>query len=1163
MPKTDSAPKASLADKFDLRVDTVLLTGAQAATRLLLMQHQRDRNAGLNTGGYVSGYRGSPIAGLESQMKRAALELERAHIVFQPAINEELAANAIWGAQQAELRGEGKFDGVFGLWYGKGPGVDRAGDALRHANHAGTSRHGGVVALMGDDHTCESSTTAHQSEFAFVDAMIPIFSPAGVQEILDYGVYGIALSRFAGTWSGIKCVKDTIEATAVCDGRASRVTIALPTDFAMPEGGLNIRLNDTPLAREARLQDYKRDAVLAFARANRLDRIVWSGGAKPRIGIISTGKSYLDTRQALEELEIDEARAAALGIRLFKVAMPWPLEPRGLHAFANGLDLIIIVEEKRSLIEVQVREELYGMSNAPVVIGKYDEHRNWLFPAKGALEPTAIALAIGERVLRFADDGALKTRLAGLRQLTGNAAPRGDSVQRTPYFCAGCPHNSSTVVPEGSRAYAGIGCHYMAQWMDRSTLGFTQMGGEGANWIGEAPFSKTGHVFQNLGDGTYVHSGSLAVRAAIASGVNITYKILFNDAVAMTGGQPLDGGKTAPQIAHEMVAEGAKRVVMVTDEPEKYAGVDLPRGVAVHHRDDIDEVQKALRDIAGTTVLIFDQTCAAEKRRGRKRGTYPDPDKRVFINAAVCEGCGDCGVQSNCVAILALETDLGRKRKIDQSACNKDFSCVKGFCPSFVTLEGVLPAKARRGAASVEIEAGYAALPEPVLPRLEKPYQIIITGIGGTGVVTVNAVLGEAAYLEGKAFGGMEMTGMAQKGGSVACHARIARSTDDIHAIRTSLGGSDLVLGGDLVVTASQGILGTMATGRTRAVVNTYEVLTGDFTRQPALQLPAQRMRRDIEERTGLGRNWFFDAHTLAEQVFGDSIGANMLLLGYAYQLGLVPVGAAAIELSIELNGAAVEMNRRAFRLGRTVAHDPTVIERLIAAKPSPAASETADELISRRAAFLVSYQDEAYAQCYRGDLEAIRAAERRMAPGHDTLTRTGAEALFKLMAYKDEYEVARLYTDGSFAVALREQFDGGGRVTLHLAPPLIAGNDKATGRPRKMAFGPWILVVLRQLAKLKRLRGTAWDLFGRTAERRSERQLIADYQMLLSKVAQELRPDNHAVAVALLGAAREIKGFGPVKLASIEKAKIQEQALLAQFRTAANGMAKAPQAAE
>src|SRR3989449_1982306 len=765
-----------LDDKYDLDQSHVFVTGFQALVRLCRMQRERARRAGLHTAGFITGYRGSPLGGLDQQFVRAGRHLEAADIRFQPGLNEDLAATAVWGSQQAELRGEGKFDGVFSMWYGKGPGVDRTGDVFRHANLAGTSKHGGVLALMGDDHTAESSTTAHQSEFHFVDVMIPILNPAGVQEIMDYGLYGWAMSRFCGAWTALKCMHETIESTAIVDGSLERVNIVIPTDFAMPEGGLNIRLQDTFLGQEARLHDFKRDAMLAFVRANKLNRNITSGGRNARIGVITVGKSYLDVREALDELGIDEVKCNDLGIRLYKVACPWPLSQRELMEFAQGLDLIIVVEEKRSLIEVQVREELYGTANQPVCIGKKDERGNWLFPVKGALDPNDIAICIGERLLSCGHNEQLAAKVASLKERQRALAEMSDVATRLPYFCSGCPHNSSTVVPEGMRAYAGIGCHFMAQWMDRSTLGYTQMGGEGANWIGEAPFSKRPHVFQNLGDGTYNHSGYMAIRAAIAAGVNITYKILFNDAVAMTGGQPNDGGLTVPQIARQVAAEGARRVVVVTHSPWKYARrEEWPRGLTIHHRDQLIEVQQELAAIPGVTVLIYDQTCAAEKRRRRKRGRFPDPDKRVIINELVCEGCGDCGVKSNCVSVQPLETEWGRKRTIDQSSCNKDFSCVKGFCPSFVSVHG---AKLKQGTGIAGAHA-LAPLPEPKLPAIAKTHDIIVTGVGGTGVVTIGGILGMAAHLEGKGVGILDMAGLAQKGGAVYRHLRLGERSED------------------------------------------------------------------------------------------------------------------------------------------------------------------------------------------------------------------------------------------------------------------------------------------------------------------------------------------------------------------------------------------------
>jgi indolepyruvate ferredoxin oxidoreductase len=1151
----------TLEDKYDLGQSRVFVTGFQALVRLCLMQKELDRRAGRNTAGYVSGYRGSPLAGLDQQFVRAKRHLERNDILFQGGLNEDLAATAIWGTQQAELRGEGKYDGVFAMWYGKGPGVDRTGDVFRHANFAGTSKYGGVLALMGDDHTAESSTTAHQSEYHFIDVMIPILNPAGVQEVLDYGLYGWAMSRFTGTWVALKSMHETIESTAAIDGSLERVNIVTPTDYRMPEGGLNIRLGDPVLAQEARLHDFKRDAMLAFVRANKLNRTVTSGGRSPKIGIITTGKSYLDVRQAFDELGIDEVRCNELGIRLYKVACPWPLSQRELKEFAEGLELIIVVEEKRSLIEVQVREELYGTANQPTCIGKKDEQGNWLFPVKGALDPNEVAICIGERLLKRHRNDDIAGRVARLKEYQRIAAETQDVAQRIPYFCSGCPHNSSTVVPQGMRAYAGIGCHYMAQWMDRSTLGYTHMGGEGANWIGEAPFSKRKHVFQNLGDGTYNHSGYMAIRAAIAANTNITYKILFNDAVAMTGGQPNDGGLTVQQIANQVAAEGAKRVVVVTDEPKKYAsGTVWPKGLTIHHRDDLMAVQTQLAEIPGVTVLIYDQTCAAEKRRRRKRRTYPDPDKRVIINELVCEGCGDCGVQSNCVSVQPLETEWGRKRTIDQSSCNKDFSCVKGFCPSFVTVHG---AKFKPGVA-VAADHDLPPLPDPPLPAIGQTYNIIVTGVGGTGIVTVGGILGMAAHLEGKGIGVLDMAGLAQKGGAVFSHMRIARNPDDIHAIRVAAGRADLVLGGDMVVAGTRKVLAAVKHGTTEMVVNTDEFLPGDFTRNADFSLPSERLKRTILADAGRDKTHFIDATRIATALFGHSVGANMFLVGYAYQLGAIPLSAAAIEQAIALNGEAVAMNHAAFRWGRRAALDRAAVEAV--AKPAPQAASDArrlsasfDEMVERRVAFLTAYQDAGYAARYKAWVEKAKAAEAAHAPGKSGLAEAVARGLFKLMAYKDEYEVARLYADDSFLKQVRAEFAGDNlRFEFHLAPPLIARRDKTTGLPRKMTFGPWLLPMFRLLARLKFLRGTAFDPFGYTPERRTERRLVADYEAMLNELYSRLTPGNHHLAVGLAAIPEKIRGFGHVKLRHLAAAKADEASLLDQFRRGSPPLLKA-----
>jgi indolepyruvate ferredoxin oxidoreductase len=991
--------------------------------------------------------------------------------------------------------------------------------------------------------------------------MIPILNPAGVQEVLDYGLYGWAMSRFTGTWVALKTMHETIESTAAIDASLDRINIVLPTDFQMPEGGLNIRLSDPILAQEARLHDYKRDAMLAFVRANGLNRIITSGGREPKIGIITTGKSYLDVRQALDELGIDEVGCNQLGVRLYKVGCVWPLSRRELAEFAAGLDLVIVVEEKRSLIEVQVREELYGTANQPLCIGKRDEQGNWLFPVKGALDPNEVAICIGERILKYHRHDEIAQRVARLKEFQRIAAATRDIAQRIPYFCSGCPHNSSTVVPEGMRAYAGIGCHFMAQWMDRSTLGYTQMGGEGANWVGEAPFSKRGHVFQNLGDGTYNHSGYMAIRAAIAAKTNITYKILFNDAVAMTGGQRNDGGLTVPQVARQVAAEGAKRVVVVTDEPDKYPRDTLwPSGLTVHHRDDLIEVQKQLAAISGVTVLIYDQTCAAEKRRRRKRHTYPDPEKRVIINDLVCEGCGDCGVKSNCVSVQPLETEWGRKRTIDQSSCNKDFSCIKGFCPSFVTVHGAKLKKGEGVAADHEL----AALPDPELPAIDQTYNIIVTGVGGTGIVTIGGILGMAGHLEGRGVGVLDMAGLAQKGGAVFSYIRFAERADDIHAIRVAAGRANLVLGGDIVVSGTRKILAAVKQDTTVMVVNTTEFLPGEFTRNADFSLPTERLKRTITNDAGRDNTHFIDATRLATALFGQSVGANMFLVGYAYQLGALPLSAAAIERAIELNGEAVAMNKAAFHWGRHAAVAREEVERIAAPTPGTASdsgrtSESLIETLERRVAFLTDYQNEDYGSRYLNECQIVNGAEVTRATGQTQLSDAVARNLFKLMAYKDEYEVARLYTDGSFLKQVAATFDGDNlRFEFHLAPPFLARRDKTTGLPRKMSFGPWMMPLFRLLAKLKFLRGTAFDLFGYTAERRTERRLLEDYRTLLREIAGNLTPQNHHLAVALASIPEKIRGFGHVKQRHLAAAKAEEAMLLEQFRAGTSALLKA-----
>jgi indolepyruvate ferredoxin oxidoreductase len=1139
----------TLDDKYTLDTGRIYLTGIQALVRLPMMQRQRDVAAGLNTAGFISGYRGSPLGGLDQNLWQAKRFLEKSHIRFQPGINEDLAATAVWGSQQTNLFPGAKYDGVFAMWYAKGPGVDRTGDVFKHANATGTSAHGGVLVLAGDDHAAKSSTLPHQSEYAFIDASIPVLNPADVQEILDLGLYGWALSRFSGCWVAFKTIAETVDNSASVYVDPHRVEIRIPDEFALPPGGLNIRWPDyNALEVERRLRLFKLPAVHAFARANRLDRVVLDS-PRARLGIVATGKSYLDVRQALTELGIDEAQAAAIGLRLYKVALTWPLEPEGLRRFAAGLEEILVVEEKRPVVEEQVKDILYDLDARPRIVGKKDERGAPLLAVTGELDPMQVARAIAQCIERFHTSPRIAERLAYLaakeRQLAGAKAP----IDRIPYFCSGCPHNTSTRIPEGSRATAGIGCHYMAIWMDRDTATYTQMGGEGVPWIGQAPFTETPHIFANLGDGTYFHSGILAIRAALAAGVTITYKILYNDAVAMTGGQPIEGRLTVPQITQQLAAEGVTRIVVVSDEPDKYpADAGFTAGVDIFHRERLDEVQRNLRETPGVSVLIYDQTCAAEKRRRRKRGTFPNPPKRVFINELVCEGCGDCSRASNCLSVVPVETEFGRKRAIDQSSCNKDYSCVEGFCPSFVTVHGGAVRKHHAPKDHDEIPA----LPTPPEPSLAEPYNILVAGIGGTGVVTIGALLGMAAHLEGKGCSVLDMTGLAQKGGAVLSHIRIAKAPGDIHAARVTTGGAHLLLGCDIVVAAAPDGLARLREGVSRAVINQHETITGAFPRNPDLAFPRRQLAQQVSAAVGPGRADFIDATRLATALLGDSIATNLFMLGHAFQKGLIPVGADAIERAIELNGVAVDANRHAFRWGRWAAIDAAAVER--AAGPAVTdrvpPAQTLEELVAHRVAFLSQYQNPAYAERYGRWVQRAEQREREQMPGERALAEAVARNLFKLMAYKDEYEVARLYTEGTFRKELDRQFEGDFTLEFHLAPPLLADRDPATGHLKKRRYGPWMMQAFRFLARLKFLRGTALDPFGRSEERRTERRLVAEYEALLEELLVELTPDNHRLAVALARIPEQIRGFGHVKAGNLAKARAEQEKLLEAFRT-------------
>jgi indolepyruvate ferredoxin oxidoreductase len=1167
----------TLDDKYSLAHGRAFMSGVQALVRLPMLQRQRDALQGLNTAGFISGYRGSPLGGYDQALWQAKKHLAAQHVVFQPGVNEELAATAVWGTQQLDLYPQSKkFDGVCGIWYGKGPGVDRCSDVFKHANMAGTSKHGGVIALAGDDHVAKSSTAAHQSDHIFKACGLPVFFPSSVQDILDMGLHAFAMSRFAGVWAGVKTIQEIVESSASVFVDPDRVDIVIPTDFPMPAGGLHIRWPDAPLEQEARLFDHKWYAALAYVRANKLNHNVVegpNGGRTDRFGIIASGKAYNDTRQALHDLGLDDDSCRRIGIRLHKVNVVWPLEATITRNFAQGLQEILVVEEKRQVIEYQLKEELYNWRAdvRPNVLGKFDEaegddsggewsrpnpSENWLLRAQADLTPALVAKAIAKRLKKMGVDADTTARLdarialiaakeRSLQVLTATS----QTGERMPYFCSGCPHNTSTKVPEGSRAVAGIGCHYMAVWMNRSTVTFSQMGGEGVSWVGQAPFTTDKHVFANLGDGTYYHSGLLAVRQSIAAGVNITYKILFNDAVAMTGGQPVDGTLRVPEMTRELEAEGAKKIVVVTDEPEKYRGVtNLAPGVTVHHRDELDTIQKQLREIEGCTVIVYDQTCATEKRRRRKRGTMVEPAKRVVINELVCEGCGDCSVQSNCLSVEPVETEFGRKRRINQNTCNKDYSCVKGFCPSFVTVEGGQMKSAKKSATGRPDPFALPPIPEPVLPVAETAWGIVVAGVGGTGVITIGQLLGMAAHIEGKGIVTQDSGGLAQKGGGTWSHVQIANRAEAIHTTRVGAAEADLVIGCDPIVTANKATLLAMREGRSYVALNTHGTPTAAFVSNPNWQFPAAGCEASVAGAVGADFVGHVDADALATQLVGDSIYTNPLMLGFAWQKGRVPLGHAALMRAIELNAVQVDNNKAAFEWGRRAAHDMAAVQMLL--KPAQviefAKRPSLAEMVARRVEFLTGYQDAAYAAQYQAFVEKVRTAEAPL--GGTRLSEAVARYLFKLMAYKDEYEVARLHSDPAFKAKVAAQFEGDYQLKYHLAPPFMAkSNDK--GELIKQPFGAWMGTAFGMLAKFKGLRGGAFDFFGKTAERKEERALIGEYRACIDELLAGLNAARLDQAVEIARLPEDIRGYGHVKSRHLAAVRPKWAALMAAWR--------------
>ena len=1136
----------SLDDKWTTDQGDILISGNQAIARALMEQARLDRRHGLKSAGYISGYRGSPLGNVDSALWSVEDRLVAHNIRFVPGVNEDLAATAVRGTQQIDFMPGAKTDGVFAAWYGKGPGVDRSLDALKHGNFGGAHPKGGVLVFYGDDHGGKSSSVSHHSEQAMASALIPSLYPTDVGEIIEYSLLGYALSRYSGSWVGIKCVNEVVEQTATVHMNMPGFAPVQPPTGMLPPEGLHVRKGPFgPLREEQIVTDYRLPLVRRFVRANRIDRITFKA-EKPRLGLVASGKSYGDTRAALQLLGLDEKRAKSLGISLYKVGCIWPLEPSGIQDFAAGHETLFFIEEKKSFVELQAAEILINEPSHPRLIGKKDEAGAPLLSEALQLEPVGIAEAIADRlhVMEIGD-----AALQAIRQMLGACLASGGSDKaatiRSPYFCSGCPHSRSTRIPEGSLSMTGIGCHTMVSFVrpDEALLP-THMGGEGANWIGLAPYTDVPHIFQNMGDGTYFHSGLLAIRAAIAAGVNITYKILYNDAVAMTGGQPVDGPISVAEIAQQVRHEGVRHIVIVSDNPDQYRRApDLPDDVGIAHRDDLDAIQRDLREVPGCSVLIYEQTCAAEKRRRRKRGEYPDPPRRLFIAEAVCEGCGDCSAQSTCVSLMPVETDFGTKRQIDQSSCNKDYSCLNGFCPSFITVDGAEPAK-RRG--SYSGEDIFATLPEA--PRADigtASFNLMVAGIGGTGVVTVGALLGMAAHMEGRAVSLFDMTGLSQKNGAVYSHVRIAHTRDALHAQKLGAGEADVLLAFDMVAGLGQEAARTIRPGRTKAVANSDTVPTAAFQFDRNARVSGGDLVEKLSKITGADALFTADALSLAEALLGNALGANLFLVGIAAQHGLLPVGIATIEQAVRLNGVVVDFNLKALNLGRLFVADRNAFEALLPAKPLAPAQTVAD-VVERSALHLERYQNAEYAALYHRVVSRVGAAEAGL--GSEQLSLAVARNYAKLLSYKDEYEVARMLSDPALYAELKQRFSGTPSLSFNLAPPLWPGK-LLNGRPRKRRFPAKLTMpFLRLLARLKGLRGTPFDLFGYTGERRAERALIREYEETVDTVLQNLTPANHALAVDLLALPAEIRGFGPVKAEAMDRYHEARAKLLSTF---------------